>query len=106
MGDLIQTISNLVGILLGVVGAVGVGYFVFGAYQYLTASGAPHQMERGKTAMLTALAGIVLALVAFGVVELVIDAVVNPVVDVGTPPDPSSTSSSGDGAPPATDGGS
>ncbi len=106
MGDLIQTISNLVGILLGVVGAVGVGYFVFGAYQYLTASGAPHQMERGKTAMLTALAGIVLALVAFGVVELVIDAVVNPVVNVDTPPDPSSTGSSGDGAPPSTDGGS
>ena len=90
MGDLIQTISNLVGILLGVVGAVGVGYFVFGAYQYLTASGAPHQMERGKSAMLTALAGIVLALVAFGVVELVIDAVVSPVVDVGAPPEPSS----------------
>ena len=103
MGDLIQTISNLVGILLGVVGAVGVGYFVFGAYQYLTASGAPHQMERGKSAMLTALAGIVLALVAFGVVELVIDAVVNPVVDVGTPPDPFG-GSSGDGTPP-TDGG-
>ena len=61
MSDLTQTISNLVGILLGVVGAVGVGYFVFGAYQYLAASGAPHQMERGKTAMLTALAGIVLA---------------------------------------------
>ena len=88
MGDLIQTISNLVGILLGVVGAVGVGYFVFGAYQYLTASGAPHQMERGKTAMLTALAGIVLAMVAFGVVELVIDAVSNPVVEVGEPPTP------------------
>ncbi len=103
MGDLIQTISNLVGILLGVVGAIGVGYFVFGAYQYLTASGAPHQMERGKTAMLTALAGIVLAMVAFGVVELVIDAVVNPSIDVGAPPDPSG-GNSGDGTPPA-DGG-
>ena len=91
MGDLTQTISNLVGILLGVVGAVGVGYFVFGAYQYLTASGAPHQMERGKSAMLTALAGIVLAMVAFGVVELVIDAVSNPVVTIDTPPDPSSS---------------
>ncbi len=91
MGDLTQTISNLVGILLGVVGAVGVGYFVFGAYQYLTASGAPHQMERGKTAMLTALAGIVLAMVAFGVVELVIDAVSNPVVQIDTPPDPASS---------------
>jgi len=91
MGDLTQTISNLVGILLGIVGAVGVGYFVFGAYQYLSASGAPHQMERGKTAMLTALAGIVLAMVAFGVVELVIDAVSNPVVTIDTPPDPSSS---------------
>ena len=88
MDDLTQTISNLVGTLLGVVGAVGVGYFVFDAYQYLTASGAPHQMERGKTAMLTALAGIVLAMVAFGVVELVIDAVAIPVVEIDTPPDP------------------
>ena len=45
MEDLTQTISNLVGILLGVVGAVGVGFFIYGAYLYLTASGAPHQME-------------------------------------------------------------
>ena len=96
MSDLVQTISNLVGILLGVVGGVGVAYFVFGAYQYLTASGAPHQMERGKTAMLTALAGIVLAMVAFGVVELVIDAVANPVVEIDAPPDPASAGG-GDG---------
>ena len=33
-------------------------------------------MERGKAAMMTALAGIVLALVAYGVVELVMNAVV------------------------------
>ena len=97
MSDLTQTISNLVGILLGVVGAVGVGYFVFGAYQYLTASGAPHQMERGKTAMLTALAGIVLAMVAFGVVELVIDAVANPVVEIEAPPNPGGSASADGG---------
>ena len=78
MEDLTQTISNLVGILLGIVGAVGVGFFIYGAYMYLTASGAPHQMERGKSAMMTALAGIVLALVAYGVVELVMNAVVDP----------------------------
>ena len=40
MADLTQTISNLVGILLGIVGAVGVGFFIYGAiYLYLTASG-------------------------------------------------------------------
>ena len=77
MDELTQTISNLVGILLGIVGAVGVGFFIYGAYLYLTASGAPHQMERGKSAMMTwpALAGIVLAMVAYGVVELVMNAV-------------------------------
>ena len=82
MEQLTQTISNVVGILLGLVGAVGVGFFVYGAYLYLTASGAPHQMERGKSAMMTAIAGIVLALVAYGVVELVMGAVVDPAVDV------------------------
>ena len=87
MEQLTQTISNLVGILLGVVGVVGVGFFVFGAYLYLTASGAPHQMERGKSAMMTAVAGVVLAMVAYGVVDLVMSAVVDPAVDV-TLPDP------------------
>ncbi len=87
MEQLTQTISNLVGILLGLVGAVGVGFFVYGAYLYLTASGAPHQMEKGKTAMMTAVAGIVLAMVAYGVVDLVMNAVVNPAV-TPTVPDP------------------
>ena len=80
MEDLTQTISNLVGILLGVV-----GFFIYGAYLYLTASGAPHQMERGKSAMMTALAGIVLAMVAYGVVELVMNAVVGSPVDPTVP---------------------
>ena len=89
MDQLTQTISNLVGILLGIVGAVGVGFFVYGAYMYLTASGAPNQMERGKSAMMTALAGIILAMVAYGVVELVVNAVVDPAVTPDVP-DPTS----------------
>ena len=39
-------------------------------------------MERGKSAMMTALAGIVLALVAYGVVELVMNAVVDPGIEI------------------------
>ncbi len=88
MENLVQTISNLAGILIGLVGVVGAGYFIYGAYLYLTASGAPNQMERGKSAMMTALAGIVLALVAFGIVDLVMNAVVDPVVDLDGLPDP------------------
>ena len=61
---------------------MGVGFFIYGAYMYLTASGARNQKERGKSAMMTALAGIVLALVAYGVVELVMNAVVDPGIDI------------------------
>ena len=42
-------------------------------------------MERGKSAMMTALAGIVLAMVAYGVVELVMNAVVGSPVDPNVP---------------------
>ena len=38
--------------------------------------------------MMTALAGIVLAMVGYGVVELVMNAVVNPVVEVDSIPTP------------------
>ena len=103
MEQLTQTISNLVGILLGLVGAVGVGFFVYGAYLYLTASGAPHQMERGKSAMMTSIAGIVLAMVAYGVVDLVMNAVVDPAVTPGVP-DPT-TGGAGAGENGGTDGG-
>ena len=85
MEQLTQTISNLVGILTGLGGAVAVGYFVYGAYLYLTASGAPNQMERGKAAMMTALVGVVLMMLAYGVVNLVINAVVSPAVTPGLP---------------------
>lgn len=76
MSDLVQTVSNIVGILMALVGVVGTGFFIYGSFLYLTAAGAPHQMERGKSAMFTALAGVVLALVAFGVVQLIINATV------------------------------
>ena len=68
----------------------------YGAYMYLTASGAPNQMERGKSAMMTALAGIVLALVAYGVVELVINAVVGSPVELDVP-DPTGGDAGSDG---------
>ena len=81
----------------GIVGAVGVGFFIYGAYMYLTASGAPNQMERGKSAMMTALAGIVLAMVAYGVVELVMNAVVNPGVEIDSVPKPDAAPDSSSG---------
>ena len=92
MSDLIQTISNIVGILLAMVGVVGTGFFIYGSFLYLSASGAPHQMERGKSAMFTALAGVVLA---YGVMNLIINAAIgSPVTpELPNPSNPSGNSS-------------
>ena len=97
METLTQTISNLTGILMGLVGVVAAGFFVYGAYLYLTASGAPHQMERGKSAMMTVLVGVVLALVAYAVIELVMNAVVNPPVTPDVPDPVTGGAGAGDG---------
>ena len=95
MSDLIQTVSNIVGILLAMVGVVGTGFFIYGSSLYLSASGAPHQMERGKSAMFTALAGVVLALLAYGVMNLIINAAIgSPVTpELPNPSNPSGNSS-------------
>jgi hypothetical protein len=85
MSDLVQTISNIVGILLALVGVVGTGFFIYGSLLYLSAAGAPQQMERGKSAMFTSLAGVVLALVAFGVVRLIINATVGAPISPSLP---------------------
>ena len=85
MEQLTQTISNIVGIMMGVVGAVAVAYLVYGAFLYMTAGGAPNQMEKGKTAMMTSLAGVVLALLAYVIVRLVMGAIVDPAVEVDLP---------------------
>ena len=88
MDDLTQTISNLVGILLGLVGCRWRGLL------HLRRLHVPDRQRRSQPdgarasrAMMTALAGIVLALVAYGVVELVMNAVVGSPVDP-TVPDP------------------
>lgn len=79
MADIVQTIANLVGYLVALVGVVGTGAFIWGAYLYMAAGGAPQQMERGKTTMFSAIAGVVLVLAAYLIIKLVISAVVSPV---------------------------
>jgi hypothetical protein len=37
---------------------------MWGAYMYMSAGGSPHQMERGKSAMLNAIAGLAIVLSA------------------------------------------
>jgi hypothetical protein len=56
--------SNLLNIGLGVAVTVAAFFLMWGAFMYMSAGGSPHQMERGKSAMLNAIAGLAIVLSA------------------------------------------
>lgn len=63
--DSINTLfTNLLNIGLGVAVTVASFYLMWGAFMYMSASGSPHAMERGKSAMLNALMGLAIVLAA------------------------------------------
>lgn len=56
--------TNLLNVGLGVAVTVAAFYLMVGAFIYMSAGGSPLQMERGKSAMLNALAGLAIVLAA------------------------------------------
>ena len=57
-------ITNLVNIAWGVALGAFILFFIVGAFIYMSASGNTRQMDRGKSAMMNATAGLVLVLSA------------------------------------------
>ena len=72
MNDLIDAFARLVSILAAFCGVAGVAYFLWGAYQYMSSAGSPQQADKAKTAMLHALVGVGLVLLAFTIVNVVV----------------------------------
>lgn len=56
--------TNLLNIGLGVAVTMAAFFLMWGAFIYMSAGGSPHQMERGKSAMMNALAGLAIVLSA------------------------------------------
>jgi hypothetical protein len=63
--------TNLLNIGVGVGVAVAAFFLMWGAFAYMSAAGSPHQMEKGKTAMFNAVAGLTLVLSARVVTGLI-----------------------------------
>jgi len=63
--------TNLLSITLGVAAAAAALFLAWGALVYMSASGSPHQMERGKAAMMNALAGLAIVILARPIVGLI-----------------------------------
>ncbi|MCY4639687.1 MAG: hypothetical protein OXC94_05035 [Chloroflexi bacterium] len=64
MEEINTLFGNLLAIGTGVAAAVSAFFVMWGAFLYMTAAGSPRQMEAGKTAILNALGGLAIVLLA------------------------------------------
>lgn len=73
--DQVNTLfTNLLNVGTGVAVAVSAFFVMWGAFLYMSASGSPRQMEAGKTAIVNALAGLAIVLLARVIAGMVQDA--------------------------------
>ena len=71
MVDLISAFSRMISIFAAFAGVAGVGFFVWGAYMYMSAAGSAQKADTGKTAMLQASVGVILVMIAFTVINVI-----------------------------------
>lgn len=70
--DQINTLfDNLLNVGMGVAAAVAAFFVMWGAFLYMSAAGSPRQMEHGKTAIVNALAGLAIVLLAKVIADMV-----------------------------------
>lgn len=68
--DFIQTIIN---VLLFIIGVVSVIMIIYGGFRFVTSGGSAESVKAGKNTILYAIVGLVVAALAFAVVNFVVD---------------------------------
>ena len=69
LSTMITTISNTI---LAIVGVVAVLFLILGGFQYITSAGNPEQIGKAKNTVLYAIIGIIVAILAYVIVNFVI----------------------------------
>ena len=64
MAQINALFANLLNIGIGVGAAVAAIFVMWGAFLYMSSAGSPRQMEQGKAAIMNALAGLAIVLLA------------------------------------------
>lgn len=73
--NLMGTINTILSVILGVLGVVAVAYIIYGGFMITTASGDPAKVKKGKETIMYGVIGLVVALLAFAIVNFVLSSV-------------------------------
>lgn len=68
-----DTIQDIINILLYVIGAAAVLMIVIGGFRYVTSNGEPAAASKAKTTIIYALIGVVVAVMAYGIVNFILN---------------------------------
>ena len=72
--DLNKTVKNVITAIIGVVGIIAVVMIIIGGISYATSQGDPQKVKKGKDTILYGIIGLVVALLAFAIVQFVLGA--------------------------------
>ena len=71
--DISDAIGNIIKSFIAIGGVVALGFIVFGGFQYMTSNGDAGKVQKAKTTILYAVIGLVVAALAFTIVNFTID---------------------------------
>lgn len=72
---LMETVSTIVNVILGVVGFIAVVMIIIGGISYTTSAGDASKVKKAKDTILYGVVGLVIALLAFAIVNFVLTSV-------------------------------
>jgi hypothetical protein len=75
--DLKGNIALIINSIIGIIGIVAVVMIIMGGITYATSQGDPAKVKKGKDTILYGVIGVVVSLLAFAIVNFVLDALIN-----------------------------
>ncbi len=76
-GDLMTTVNTIINVALGVIGLVAVVMIIMGGLNYTTSAGDAAKVKKAKDTIMYGVIGLVVALLAFAIVNFVLTNVFN-----------------------------
>lgn len=73
--NLMETVTLIINVIIGVIGFVAVVVIILGGVQYTTSAGDPGKVKKAKDTILYGIVGLVIALLAFAIVNFVLGAI-------------------------------
>ena len=73
--DLMKTINTIISVVLGVLGILAVAYIIYGGFMFTTAAGDAAKTKKAREAIMYGVIGLVVALLAFAIVNFVLSSV-------------------------------